>query len=335
MGSQFVKRIRVPNILVIIEHNASRPKKVAGEQLTVARALAAGGEVHALLLGDGARAAAIDLGPLGADVVHVEEGGFERYASLRWLRAMAALSEALKPSAILFGAGSMARDLAGRLTMRLGGALASDCVQLSGSDGNFELVRPVYGGRVRISASFAGPGPLIATLRPNAFEAQKPAMPAAGKIVALAIPEEPYDLRSVVTELAKSSSTRPELTEASIIVSGGRSLGSAENFKLIYDLADALGAAPGASRAAVDAGYAPHTMQVGQTGKTVNPVLYIACGIRGAIQHLAGMRTSKYIVAIDKDPNAPLMKMADYAIVGDLFQVLPALTEEFKRVLKS
>jgi electron transfer flavoprotein alpha subunit len=192
----------------------------------------------------------------------------------------------------------------------------------------------VLAGRAQVTAAYAGSGPLVASLRPNAFTTQKPDAPGAGAVVQLAVEQAPEDLRAVVLEAARSESTRPELTEAAIVVSGGRSIGSAQGFKIIYDLADALGAAPGASRAAVDAGYAPHSMQVGQTGKTVNPVLYIACGVSGAIQHLAGMRTSKYIVAINKDPNAPIFKLADYAIVGDMFEVVPALTEEFKKVLK-
>jgi electron transfer flavoprotein alpha subunit len=185
--------------------------------------------------------------------------------------------------------------------MRVGGALASECVSLKNSGGMFEIVRPTHAGRVLTTAKLIGSGPLIASLRPNLFAAAQPSA-NGGAIVELTAPLDPADLRAVVTAANTVPGTRPELTEASIVVSGGRSLGSAENFSLIYNLADALGAAPGASRAAVDAGYAPHAMQVGQTGKTVNPTLYIACGISGAIQHLAGMRTSKYIVAINKDP---------------------------------
>jgi len=325
----------VPNeILVVAEHADGKPKRTVYELLTVAAALAAGGEVHVLMLGTGASAAAGELGSWGANSIHIAEAGLENYASLRWTRAVADLAPARKPAAILMAAGSLAKDIASRIGMRLGGSLASDCVALVPGGSGFQLTRPIYAGRARVTAEVAAGTLLVATLRPNAFTASKPATPAPGTIVPLTVAEKPEDLRAVVLEVAKAGGTRPELAEAAIVVSGGRSLGSAENFKIIYDLADALGAAPGASRAAVDAGYAPHSMQVGQTGKTVNPVLYIACGISGAIQHLAGMRTSKYIVSINKDPNAPILKLADYAIVGDLFQVVPALTEEFKRALK-
>jgi electron transfer flavoprotein alpha subunit len=324
----------VPNILVVAEHAEGKPKRTAYELLTVATSLAAGGEVHALLLGTGSTTASAELGAWGAHSVHVAEAGMEKYASLRWTRAITDLASAQKPAAILMAAGSLAKDIAARVAMRLGGSLASDCVALAPGGSGFELTRPIYAGRARVTAQVPSGTLLVATLRPNAFTSAKPSAPSAGTVVSLNVADKPEDLRAVVLEVAKAGGTRPELAEAAIVVSGGRSLGSAENFKVIYDLADALGAAPGASRAAVDAGYAPHSMQVGQTGKTVNPVLYIACGISGAIQHLAGMRTSKYIVAINKDPNAPLLKLADYAIVGDLFQVVPALTEEFKRALK-
>jgi len=324
-------------VLVIAEHVEGAPKKTAYELLTVARSLASarGGQVHALTLGPGALTAAGELGAWGAESIYTVEEGFENYATLALVRACVGAAQVAEAGLILFSAGSLARDVAGRVATRLGGALASDCVELSTETAALKLTRPVYAGRVRVAAEYTAEAPLVATLRPNAFSIEKAAVPSAGTALILQIPPEPSDLRSVVKEVARPSSTRPELTEASIIVSGGRSLGSADHFKLIYDLADALGAAPGASRAAVDAGYAPYSMQVGQTGKTVNPVLYIAVGISGAIQHLAGMRTSKYIVAINKDANAPIFKLADYGIVGDLTEVLPALTEEFKRVLKS
>jgi electron transfer flavoprotein alpha subunit len=284
--------------------------------------------------GDGAAAAAKELGACGAGTIYCAEAGFEKASTLLYVRAVKEAAQKAQAGLVLFSAGSLARDIAGRVALRLGGTLASDCTALAFANGAFSLTRPMYAGRARAAAAYAGSGPLVATLRPNAFGIEKAAAPGAGTMETLTISTPAEDLRTAVLEVAKSSGTRPELADARVIVSGGRSLGSAENFKLVYDLADALGAAPGASRAAVDAGYAPYAMQVGQTGKTVNPVLYIAVGISGAIQHLAGMRTSKYIVAINKDANAPILKLADYAIVGDLFQVVPALTEEFKRALK-
>lgn len=324
------------NILVVAEHTQGQLKKSSSELLTVARQLTAatGGQVSAFVFGAGASAASAELSAWGANSVFTAETGFDKPASLQLVRVLAEAANASQAGAILFSTGSLARDVAGRLAMRLGGTLASDCTALTFADGAFALTRPILAGRVRENTAFSDPAPLIATLRPNAFSIEKPATPGAGTVQALTTAAASDDLRSIVTDTVKSGGTRPELADARIIVSGGRSLGSAENFKIIYDLADALGAAPGASRAAVDAGYAPHAMQVGQTGKTVNPVLYIAVGISGAIQHLAGMRTSKYIVAINKDANAPILKIADYAIVGDLFQIVPALAAEFRNALK-
>ena len=326
------------DILVVAEHRNGTLKKSAFELLTVARRLASarGGRVAAAVLGPGASKAASELQAWGADtILSAESAALAAYASLRWTRTLATAIESRKPAAVLMSVSSLSRDLGGRLAARSGGVLASDCTALYAEGGGLSLVRPILAGRALLSATHAGAAPLIATLRPNVFPAQKPAQPGAGAVELLAVEEIPADLRVVVREVLAGGGTRPELTEAAIVVSGGRSLGSAEHFKIIFALADALGAAAGASRAAVDAGYAPHAMQVGQTGKTVSPVLYIACGISGAIQHLAGMRTSKYIVAINSDPNAPIFKLADYAIVGDLFQVVPALTEEFKKLLKS
>lgn len=324
------------NILVVAEHAQGQLKKSSHELLTVARQLAAtsNGQVAAFVFGAGAAATAAELAAWGASAVYTAESVFEKSSSLHLVRLLAEAAGQEQAGAVLFSTGSLARDVAGRLSMRLGGTLASDCTALSFASGAFALTRPILAGRVRESSTYTDLAPLVATLRPNAFSIEKPAAAGTGKVSAMTTAATPEDLRTLVVDTAKSGGTRPELAEARIIVSGGRSLGSAENFKIIYDLADALGAAPGASRAAVDAGYAPHSMQVGQTGKTVNPVLYIAVGISGAIQHLAGMRTSKYIVAINKDANAPILKIADYAIIGDLFQVVPALAAEFRNALK-
>ncbi|MFQ5600133.1 MAG: electron transfer flavoprotein subunit alpha/FixB family protein, partial [Candidatus Krumholzibacteriia bacterium] len=211
-------------------------------------------------------------------------------------------------------------------------ALVTDVVQMDiGDDGYLRVVHPVFTGKVNAEFVLQGKPVQVATVRPHTY-------PAAGdngssgqvEKLAYAVERQP---RAVVKEFAASSGGHVELTEADVVVCGGRSLKSAENFKIMEDLADVLGAAVGASRAAVDAGYQPHSRQVGQTGKVVNPSLYIACGISGAIQHLVGMRTSKVIVAINKDPNAPIFQSADFGIVGDLFEVVPILTEEFKSLL--
>ena len=300
---------------------------------SAARALDANAALHAIVLGPGAGAVVAELAAWGAQTVAVGEAGFEAYAPLRWTRAIADAVSSLKADVILFGAGALSRDIAGRVAMRIGGTLASDCTALAAEGGAIKIVRPTHAGRVTVASLFSGLGPLVATLRANAFSVAQP-VAGAGAVTQLVAPTDVSDLRAIVTASVQAPGTRPELAEASIVVSGGRSLGSAENFKLIYDLCDVLGAAPGASRAAVDAGYAPHSMQVGQTGKTVNPALYISCGISGAIQHLAGMRTSKTIVAINKDPNAPIFKIADCAVIGDLFQIVPLLTEEFRKALK-
>jgi len=325
----------MPEILIVAEHRNGVLKKTAGELLAAASTLAAGGKVLAAVLGPGAAACAGELYAWGADaVLAADSPALANYSSLRWTRVLAGAIAAKKPSAVLLSVSSLSRDLAGRLAARTGGSLASDCTGLSAAGGATTLVRPILAGRASITASPAA-SPLIATVRPNVFTPQKAATPSTASVETLAVEENPADLRVLVKEVATVASTRPELAEAAIVVSGGRSLGSADAFKIVYDLADALGAAPGASRAAVDAGYAPHSMQVGQTGKTVAPALYFAIGISGAIQHLAGMRTSKYIVAINSDANAPIFKLADYGIVGDLFQVVPALTEEFKKLLKA
>ncbi len=326
------------DILVIAQHDNGELKKTALEALTAGRNLAAslGGEVSVLAIGSGASNTVQELQTWGASTVLTAEGpGLEQYSSLRWTRIINDTIASKSPAAVLMSVSAVSRDLAGRVAARSGGSLASDCVELKVDSGTFTLVRPVLAGRVRLTTAHSGDAPLIASLRPNAFAAEKPEQPGAGAVEALSVTEESDDLRVVVRELLAASGERPELPEAKIVVSGGRSLGSEENFKYIYDLADALGAAAGASRAAVDAGYAPHSIQVGQTGKTVSPALYIASGISGAIQHLAGMRTSKYIVAINTDENAPIFQLADYGIVGDQFEVLPALTEEFKKVLQA
>lgn len=292
-----------------------------------------GGELGALLLGQGVASMAASLGQYGADKVYLaDDARLANYTTDAYTSVVTDIIKKLQPRLVLFGNTVLAKDLAPRVAQRLGAGLVTDCTGLELADGNVRFVRPIYAGKAITSGEVTGT-PVLVTVRPNVLgvaevSARTPAVEEQP------VQLDPAALRQIVKDVVKKTAGRVELTEADIIVSGGRGMKGPENFKLLEDLADVLGAAVGASRAAVDAGWRDHEYQVGQTGKTVSPTLYIACGISGAIQHLAGMSSSKYIVAINKDPEANIFKVANYGIVGDLFKIVPLLTEEFKRVLR-
>jgi electron transfer flavoprotein alpha subunit len=320
------------NILVIGEHLGGRVKKVTQELVTKASELAGqvGGEVDVVLVGHGLQNPG-ELGSFGAKKVYVvDTPKLQNYNTEGVVKVITDLAGEVKPSVILGTASPLGRDLLPRLAARLGVGLASDCTDLKTEGGKLLATRPLYAGKAFVDVKFESEIQM-ASARPNSFVAKAVSPGASADVVAKDI--DPGTLRAVMKETVKGKTDKADLTEASIIVSGGRAMKNAENFKILNELADVIGATVGASRAAVDSGYAPHDMQVGQTGKVVNPNLYIACGISGAIQHLAGMRTSKVIVAINKDAEAPIFTKADYGIVGDLFQIVPLLTEEFKKTL--
>jgi electron transfer flavoprotein alpha subunit len=322
------------SILVVGEIKDGGLRKIALEGLAAAQAIAArtGAAVEAMLVGSGLDAASSQLASHGAATVHqIDDPAYGPYSSESHTEAIVRLARERGASVVLFGDTSAGKDLAPAVAVRLEAALATDVVAiLPQADGALEIVHPIYSGKVNARYVLGAKPVSVLTIRPNIFAPAGSG--AAGRVVKLDWkPGSPP--RAAVQEVVATSGGRVELTEAAIVVSGGRSLKSADNFALIEQLADVLGAAVGASRAAVDAGYQPHSRQVGQTGKVVNPNLYIACGISGAIQHLVGMRTSKVIVAVNKDANAPIFQNADYGIVGDLFEVVPALTEEFRAAL--
>jgi len=230
----------------------------------------------------------------------------------------------------LGGATFVGKSLFPRLAASLSSGLAADITSISWDGDNILAVRPAYGGKALIKVSPAGPGPQMATLRPKAFPDPSPDDSRSGEKSELTYDESKYGSRAKILESVSEGGQEISLTDADIIVSGGRGIKEAANYKMIKELADVLGAAAGASRAVVDAGWVPYSHQVGQTGKTVNPKLYVACGISGAIQHLVGMQSSKTIVAINRDAEAPIFKVATYGIVGDIFEILPKLTEKLK-----
>ncbi len=292
--------------------------------------------LYAVLFGSGVEPLAGELIKRGADTVLLaDHEGLKDYTSEAYCHLLCQLVKEHQPEILLFPATSLGKDLSARAAARLGVALASDVTGL-GIDGAGKLwaVRPIYAGKVFAKLSLSEDFPQMASVRPNVLPVAEPSREeSAGQVVKLAV--DGVQARAKVKEFIKTSGERVDITEADIIVAGGRGIKSQDNFKLIEELADLLGAAAGASRAIVDAGWVPHAIQVGQTGKVVGPTLYVACGISGAIQHLAGMNSSKYIIAINKDPNAPILKLADFGIVGDLFQVIPALIEELKKVKES
>jgi electron transfer flavoprotein alpha subunit len=321
-------------MLAFAESRGGELRKVAYEAVTAARSAAdasGGGEVHALLIGaPGIAAHAADLGRYGADaVIAVEHAGLERYNPEVFAATAADRLRAGRYRAVFFAASAQGRDLAPRVAAKLGSSIASDVTEFE-IQGDAVIARhPAYTGKVIVTLRLAGE-PALLSLRPGAIT---PAEAPRTALVESAPPAmDPAKARVVVTEVTQGGEAKLDIGEASVIVSGGRGLRAAENFKLVEDLAAAIGnAAVGATRAVTDDGWRPATDQIGQTGRLVNPDLYIAVGISGAIQHLAGMRTSKTIVAINKDKDAPIFKVADYGIVGDLFEIVPRLTEEIRK----
>lgn len=324
------------NILVISEFKPESYefKKVTFEIISVAKKLAdkLGGEVLVVSVGFGNSGKGEELGIYGANKVYnIDHKDLKLYSPEGYASVLSEVVKKLQPHIMLAPATAMGKDYSARLAGKLNIGLAMDCTDLNLEGENLIAVRPIYAGKAFTKVEFKSSYPQFATLRLNVFPITIIDENKKASIEDIQI--TPSSIRASIKEIVKGVSKRVDLTEASIIVSGGRGMKDRANFKILEELADVLGASVGASRAAVDSGYADQSMQVGQTGKTVNPSLYIACGISGAIQHLAGMRTSKVIVAINKDADAPIFQIADYGIVGDLFTIVPLLTEEFKKIL--
>ncbi len=314
------------SVLVLAEHRNGELKKTTFEALTAGRSVAdkLGTEVCALILGDGVDSLASELGNYGADKVLVgNNSALQNYSTEGYTEAIQSVVSSQGATVVLLSATALGKDLAPRLCAKIGAGLAADVTELDVADGKLIAKRPVYAGKSISKVEFSS-DVQVASLRPNVFTAQENAK---------AVDVNPGDIKALVKDIVAAAGKKMDLSEANIVVSGGRGLKEAENFNIVENLAEVLGAAVGASRAVVDAGWRPHSEQVGQTGKTVSPTLYIAIAISGAIQHLAGMSSSKFIVAINKDADAPIFKVANYGIVGDAFEVVPALTEELKKVL--
>ena len=321
---------------IVEDDRQGNPKKVMAEVLGEASRLAAqvGGQAEAVWLTDKATPEGLKLlGELGAKRIWLlENAGLAPYRGEVWTPIIAELAAKESPQAILGAVTARQRELMARLAARLGAGLSADSTALSMEDGKLVATRPVYAGKLLAKVTWSKT-PWLATLRPNVF---RPAEPQAGATPQVERPamSMPAEAMKLVERREEASTGLPELAEAEIVVSGGRGLKGPENFVVLEELAKVVGAAVGASRAAVDAGWRPHRFQIGQTGRTISPKLYMGFGISGAIQHLAGMRTSKVICAVNKDPEAPIFKIADYGIVGDLFEVAPLLTAEFKKLLE-
>lgn len=324
------------NIVVIAEVRAGQLKRPSLEAVTLALQLAGqtGGKVIALANGAGIDQAADELAKSGVhEVVALDGASFAQYSGDAWAKALVAQIQAKQASAVLMAHTAMGKDLLPRVAALLGTSIVTDAVAVKFADGSFTAQKPVFAGKASLTVRSLKL-PLVASLRPNNFA------PACGSGTAPVqkVPAPTGDFLAVVKEIIAAGGGKTPLQEAKVVVSGGRGLKEPQHFKLIEDLAAAFGpgvAAVGASRAVVDAGWRPHSEQVGQTGKVVSPPLYFAIGISGAIQHLAGMRTARTIVAINKDADAPIFKVADYGIVGDAFEVVPALTAAIAELVKN
>jgi electron transfer flavoprotein alpha subunit len=320
-------------ILVFAEQRNGQLKSYALEAISEGKRLAqaAGSDLAVCLIGSGIAGLSAQAAAYGADkVLLADDGALASNAPTAYAQLLADALDSSGAEVVVLSSSAMGRELAALLAAKAGASLLSDVVETQWDGDHLIVKRPVYAGKAFLKVAVRRT-PVVVTLRPNVFAASE--MGGAGAVENMAINLGDGASTVSITDTSLKDSGRPELTEASIIVSGGRGMGGPENYNVIEALADSLGAAVGASRAAVDAGWRPHADQVGQTGKTVSPNLYIACGISGAIQHLAGMSASKCIVAINTDPEAPIFKVADYGIVGDLFEVVPVLNKSVKDLL--
>ena len=323
-------------VWAIAEQRDGDIRKISYEIVSEGRRLAdaLGQPLTAVLLGSGIKSKAAQLAQYGADRVLVaDDPRLEPFTTDAYVSVLTQLAKEGGPAILLMGASVQGKDLFARLSASLGVGMAQDCMAFSVEGGNLIANRPIYAGKAYAKLTFQDSWPQMATARPNVMKMNVPDPSRSAEVVDAAFTLDAAGLKTRVVDIVKDTSGKVDLTEADKIVSGGRGMKGPENYKILEELADLIGATVGASRSAVDAGWRPHKDQVGQTGKVVSPNLYIACGISGAIQHLAGMSTSKVIVAINKDPDAPIFQKADYGVVGDLFEVVPALTQEVKKYL--
>ncbi|MCA1038885.1 electron transfer flavoprotein subunit alpha/FixB family protein [Bacillus infantis] len=318
-------------VLVLGEVRDGSLRNVSFEAIAAAKTASEGGEVVGVLIGDSVSALGAELIQYGADrVVTVEDEKLKQYSSDGYSQALLAVVDSENPEGIVFGHTALGKDLSPRIAAKLESGLISDAVSVEESGGNIVFTRPIYSGKA-FEKKIITDGLIFATIRPNNIAPLEKDESRTGDTASLSV--EIKDLRTIIKEVVRKASEGVDLSEAKVIVAGGRGVKSEDGFGPLKELADLLGGAVGASRGACDAEYCDYSLQIGQTGKVVTPDLYIACGISGAIQHLAGMSNSKVIVAINKDPEANIFKVADYGIVGDLFEVLPLLTEEFRKVV--
>ncbi|WP_226680286.1 electron transfer flavoprotein subunit alpha/FixB family protein [Sutcliffiella horikoshii] len=318
-------------VLTLAEVRDSALRNVSFEAIAAGKTVAEGGEVVSVLVGEGVGSLAQELIAYGADrVVTIEHANLKTYTSDGYSQALMAVIESENPEGIIFGHTALGKDLSPKLASKLNSGLISDATEVEEVGGNLVFTRPIYSGKA-FEKKIVTDGVIFATVRPNNIASLEKDESRSGDVSSLDV--DVKDLRTIIKEVVRKATEGVDLSEAKVVVAGGRGVKSEDGFEPLKELADVLGAAVGASRGACDADYCDYSLQIGQTGKVVTPDLYIACGISGAIQHLAGMSNSKVIVAINKDPEANIFKVADYGIVGDLFEVVPMLTAEFKKLL--
>ncbi len=322
------------DILVFVETREGKIKKSSFELLSEGRRLSSdlGGGLKAVMIGKGISGLVSEMGAYGVEEAYVADlATFEAYNPETYTSILKEAVEKSKAAILLGTASSTGKDLLPRAAARLDAGMMSECTALKVEGGALVGTRPIFAGKVFVDAK--GTGTQVVTCRANVFETQKADSATTPKVTEVGAEAAKIEPKAKIVEVLAAEGGKMDVAEAPVVVGGGRSLKSGENFAILQELADVLGGAVGATRAAVDAGYVPHSYQVGQTGKTINPKLYIGCGVSGAIQHWAGIQTSKVIVAVNTDPNAPIFSKATYGIVGDLFEVVPLLTASFKKLL--